>query len=95
MHQVSDTELDAIVSGGNSIHMTFFGLCGGVVVTCVVVLTTVTMTDPVTHAGYVAALIVCGVLGLFFGIRGVSDYRTNKRKLKEIKSGDEPHLRMR
>jgi hypothetical protein len=87
MLPVSTTELDAIASLGSSVHLTFFGLCAGAALTCAVVLTTVTITNPITYGGYVGALIFSGVLGIYFGIRGVVDHRASKRKLRDIKSG--------
>jgi hypothetical protein len=87
VHHVSGTELDTIASLGNSLHLTFFGWCGGAAVAFAIVLTTVAITDPTTHAGYVAALIVSSVLAIYFGIRGVIDYMAAKKKLREIKSG--------
>ena len=87
MHPVSSTELDIVASLGNSVHLTFFGLCAGAAIAFGVVLTTANVTNPITHAEYVAALIVSGVLSLYFGIRGAIDYKAAKRKLKDIKYG--------
>lgn len=87
MHWIAGTELDTVAGLSNSIHLTFFGLCAGAAIAFAVVLTTGNITDPMTHAGYVSALITSGVLAFYFGIRGVRDYRLAKRKLKEIKNG--------
>jgi len=87
MHTVSSTELDTVASLSNSVHLTFFGLCLGAVVTFGIVLSTSKITDPTTHAGYVALLAVSVVGTLYFGIRASIDYREAKRKLREIKSG--------
>ena len=87
MHTVSSTELDTVASLSNSVHLTFFGLSLGAVVTFGIVLTTSTITDAVTHAGYVALLAVSAVGTLYFGIRALIDHKEAKRKLKEIKAG--------
>ena|ERR1700693_1742254 len=87
MHSVSSHELDTVASLSNTVHLCLFGLCAGAAVTCGAVLTTANITDPKTYAGYVAALIMCGVLSLYFGIRGCIDYHAAKKKLKELKGG--------
>ena len=87
MIPISSHELDNVASLGNSIHLTFFGLCAGAAIAFAIVLTTGNVTDPMTHAGYIAVLIASGVLSLYFGIRGVIDYRAAKRKLSDIKCG--------
>lgn len=87
MHPVTGADLDAIASLGNSIHLTFFGWCGGATVAFVIVLTTVTIADPKIYAGFVGALVASSIGAIYFGIRGVSDYLTAKKTLNEIKSG--------
>lgn len=87
MHTMSGMELDAIASLSNSLHLTFFGLCCGAAIAFTVVLTTISISDPKTYAGYVAALNVSGVLAIYFGIRGIIDYRAARKKLREVKCG--------
>lgn len=87
MHAVTGTELDTVASLSNSVHLTLFGLCAGGSIAIAIVLTTVNVADPSTHAAYVGALIVSVVMSLYFGIRGGIDHRAAKKKLKELKSG--------
>jgi hypothetical protein len=87
MHHVSGDELDTIASLSNSLNLAFFCLCFGAVITFIVVLTTANVTDPRIFAAYVAALIVCSLLALYFGIRGIFDYVAAKKKLNGIKNG--------
>jgi hypothetical protein len=87
VHYVSGSDLDTIASLGNSIHLTFFGLCSGAAITFWVVLKTANVTDPRTHADFIMLCAGAVVGAVYFGIRGIADYRRAKRTLKEIKSG--------
>jgi asparagine N-glycosylation enzyme membrane subunit Stt3 len=87
MHTLTGAELDMVASLGNSVHLTFFGLCTGAAIAFGVVLSTSTITDPLNHAEFVALLAVSSALSLYFGIRALVDYKAARRKLKEIKAG--------
>jgi hypothetical protein len=59
----------------------------GSAVTCWVVLKTVTLNDPNTHAEFSVGFAAFLLFSVYFGIRAVLDYRASKRKLREIKGG--------
>lgn len=84
---VSDADLDTVASSGNSVHLTFFGLCVGAATTFWVVLKTTTITDLQAHAEFVMLCAGAVVGSIYFGIRGIFDYAKAKRTLREIKSG--------
>jgi len=86
MFTVTELELDAVASLSASIHLTFFGISFGALVAFAIVLATVSPNDPVIHAMFVALLWVSALMTLYFGIRGINDYITARRKLNEIKS---------
>ena len=87
MHYVTNADLDTVASSGNSVHLTFFGVCAGAAITFWVVLKTANVTDPQTHADFVMLCVGSVVGAVYFGIRGIADYRRAKRTLKELKSG--------
>ena len=85
MYQVNGVELDSLASSGSSIHLTFFGLCTGGAVTTGVVLTTVTIANPLVYAGYIGGFVSAVIFAIYFGVRGIADHRAAKRRLKELK----------
>jgi hypothetical protein len=87
MHSVSGTELDTLSSLGNSIHLTFFGVCVGAGIAFVSILLSVPDLGPRPHATFTFLAAGAGLFAFYFGARAVADYRASKRKLKELKSG--------
>lgn len=89
MIHVSSSDLDAIASSGNSIHLTFFGLCAGAAISFWGILAAGSITDAKTHAECVMLCFASVVLAVYFGIRGGIDHSAAKRKLKELKGENE------
>lgn len=87
MHSVSGTELDTISSLGNSIHLTFFGVCVGAGIAFLSILLSVPDLGPRPHATFTFLAAGAGLFAVYFGARAIADYRAAKRKLKELKSG--------
>jgi phage shock protein PspC (stress-responsive transcriptional regulator) len=84
MHTVSEIELDAIASGGKTINLGFFGVCFGTAVSFGIVLTTATLPI-VSKATFIGLFFAALVMGAYFGLLSVHDYRESKRKLHELK----------
>ena len=87
MHMVSETELDTVATMGASVHLGFFGMGFGALIAFGIALLTIEIPDPRTYAAFVAMFAVSVVASLYFGTRGVLDYRAARRKLREIKWG--------
>jgi hypothetical protein len=87
MHTVSGTELDTVASLSNSVNLSFFTLCVGLVVAFGLVLSQGGITDVMKHAEYVALFAASLAGAAYFGIRAAIDHRAAKAKLKEIKCG--------
>lgn len=89
MYTVTENELNALKDSGTSatVDVALFTLSAGALVTLIVTLTTVQISDPHTFAGYVAATIVCAITGLWFGARSYLAIRGARAKLNEIKGG--------
>jgi hypothetical protein len=87
MHTVTENELDTVASLSNSVDLAFTGICGGGFLTLAVTLATVTLTSPITSAGFVSATIISGLGTLFFGIKARISYKEAQEKLKDIKKG--------
>jgi hypothetical protein len=85
MRPITDAEIDALASLGNSIHLTFFGISFGALLSFVIVLTTNDVKDPRWFAAYVAMLGVSILGAAYFGVRSVVDYLSQQNKVKEIK----------
>ena len=86
MHSVSETELDAIASGGGSINLTFFGICIGAAISFGIVLRT-TNLEAFNKALFWMLFGAALLMGTYFGVFGIRDYRASKQKLKDIKGG--------
>jgi membrane protein implicated in regulation of membrane protease activity len=82
---VFETELDAVSTLGASVHLTFFGIAVGAAIAFGLTLATVTLSGPRTFAAHVALFAVSSAGSMYFGIRGVGDYRRASKKLKDIK----------
>lgn len=87
MLHVSEADLDTVSSLGNSIHWTFFGVCGGAAISFWIVLTTAKVTDPTAHAEYKIGCLSAVLFSVYFGIRGARDYLKARKRLREIKNG--------
>lgn len=89
MHTISEDKLEALISGNSSIHLTFFGICLGAAISFGIVLYNGGLDS--THGlVYESFLLLTGVMGTFFGIRGGKDYLRSKANLKEIKGRSMP-----
>ena len=88
MHQVAETELGSLVSMGNSLNRTFFGITVGALIGFGTAVLTVDIADPVRHATFVGLAWASGIFALYFGIRAILDHRALRAKLREIKSGN-------
>jgi hypothetical protein len=87
MHMVTDHELTDIASGAQSIHIGFFGVSFGALVAAAITLITVPLASS-AHAAFVASTIVLFVLSAYFGVRGISDYRSSKDRVNRIRQAD-------
>jgi len=89
MHSISESELDAIAALSNSVHLTFFGICVGALISFFIVLSSGGIADPNQHATYVMLTFAAAILAAYFGIRGGGDYIQSKRKLRELKKSSD------
>ena len=87
MHYVAEPELDELVSRGSSIHLTFFGVCFGSLISFAIVLSTSNISNPKTFAAYVALTAVALTGSALFGIKGYRDYSAARAKLSQLKRG--------
>jgi hypothetical protein len=87
MIHVSSSDLETLSSSGNSIHLTLFGVCFGAATSFGGVLATTVVANPLVFGAYVGLCCGSSILSVYFGLRGISDYRAAKRKLGELKSG--------
>ncbi|MBI4292518.1 MAG: hypothetical protein HY661_13660 [Betaproteobacteria bacterium] len=87
MYSVTDPELNSLRESGlsASVDLSLFALCGGILVTLIVTLSTVDITQAKTFAAYVAAAIVSGIFTVWFGARACIAWKNAKAKLAEIK----------
>jgi len=87
MHQISGTEIDAIAGIGNSIHLTFFGISLGSLVSLGGVLLATPPSDPRKYATLAALTALSFVLSIVFGINAWLGYRKAATRICEIKAG--------
>jgi bacteriorhodopsin len=87
MYTLSGEQLDSVSSMGinNSVNTTFFGVAVGAFVAFVIVVMTVTISDPRIYAAFVALTAVSGFLSAFLGIKIGLDCKKAKEKLRTIK----------
>ena len=82
--QVLESELDAITSIGISIHLTFFGISFGSLVSFSVVLGTV---NPLPN-WFAGMVWVSALASSYFGILCIRDFRLARRKISDLKRGE-------
>jgi hypothetical protein len=85
MLTVTKEELESVSGLSGSLYLTFFGICFGGLVSFVIVLTTTTISNPLTLATYVALTGVSVLGSCLFGIKSVQEYRECRRKLRRLK----------
>lgn len=88
MHTVTETELDTVASLSNSVHLCFLGMSVGALSAFAIVLATIDIKDPISHAAFVGLTWISAVLTAYFAVRSLFDYREARAKLQEIKRGD-------
>lgn len=86
MHSVSTEELNTISSLGNSIHLTFFGVCIGAALAFWSVLLSVPNMEPRPHATYALLFAASCLFSVYFGARAAVDYRRARKKLADVKN---------
>ena len=84
MHTISEDKLDMLVSGNAPIHLTFFGLCLGVVISFGIVLYNGGL-DPLHMLVYEFGVLGSALMAVYFGIRSGVDYVRTQNKLRELK----------
>jgi hypothetical protein len=89
MHHVTQTELEAMASLGNSVNLAFLGISVGSLVAFVITLATVDIANPAKYASFVGLMWISAVASLYFAVRSLIDARSAKRRLREIVNSDE------
>ena len=84
MLTVTREELYSVSGLGGSLYLGFFGICLGGLIAFAVVLTTTTISSPITYGSYVALTGVSALGSLFFGIKSIQEYIGCKRRLKRL-----------
>jgi len=87
MYKLTEQELHSLCDTGNmkALDLSMFTLCAGALVTLLITINTVSITDPAMHAAFVAALMVATLGTIFFGVRGIIAWFESKRTLGRIK----------
>lgn len=81
MYAISDSKLNELTAGYNSLYLLFCGICLGAFVSIFIALRT--STSGTDKPMYLAAAIVTGVLGVFFGIIGLyNHFKVSQAKKK-------------
>ncbi len=86
MHNVSESELDALASGSPSIHLTFFGICFGAAVSFGTVVIATANLDSFNKSLFSTLFVSAVLMASFFAVQSIRDYLQSRRKLREIKS---------
>lgn len=82
MYGVSDSQLEELTAGYNSLHLVFFGICVGAAVTLLVAFKQLPVKSD-DGPYYLAAIIATGGLAVVCGWNGLMNYRkASKRKQK-------------
>jgi hypothetical protein len=89
MRTISDAELDALATGGASIHLGFLGMTFGSFVSFAVVIGTVDLKSPIQHMTFVGLTWISAILMLYFAAMAYRDFKAARTKVAEIKSS--PH----
>lgn len=88
MYRVTSEEIDQLCEIGylKAVDLAFFTLCVGILASLLITLRTVAITDPSTHADFVACAVVAGVLTAVFGVRLVLASRHAKQAVEKLKT---------
>ena len=84
MFNVTEQELDSLASGFSPIHLAFFGMTLGALISFLITILTVPLSDRMF--AMFSALLASSIIAVFyFGIRTAADIRANATRLKHIK----------
>jgi hypothetical protein len=85
MYAVSDSQLEELVAGYNSLHLVCFGICFGAAITLLVAFTQTALTASEKPYYFVGMIAAFG-LSAFFGINGIVNcVKAYRRKAKLYK----------
>jgi len=86
MLNVSASELHSLACGGNSVNLTFFGICFGAAISFGIVLFSGGVSD-IQKATYKMLLCAAIVLAGYLGIQSIRNHRQSKQTLKNLVAG--------
>lgn len=85
MHLVTDTELEDLASGYNSVNFGFFTLFAGVAVSFIITLVTVKDLPMDMRAIFIAISLAAGALTLYFGVMYVQERSRAKNMVRKLR----------
>lgn len=85
MFNLSEAELDGLVTSDPSLHFGFLGLAGGALIAFVITLLTVQLGDRL-FATFVALTTVSAIATLYFGLRSHKASKASQQRINRIKA---------
>ena len=85
--RVTRDELDDLKSSNSTLELAFFGISVGALITIWQTLKTVFISDPSTHATFVALEVLFLVSSVYFGVATIRGEYKWRRKIDELKKG--------
>jgi hypothetical protein len=89
--RVSPAELEDLKSSNSTLELAFFALSVGCLITIFATLGTVAISDPSTHAAFVAAALLFILAALYFGIAAIRGELRWRRKIDSLKNASDKH----
>jgi hypothetical protein len=85
--RVAVSELEDLKSSNSTLELAFFGISFGALITIVTTLNTVPISDPSTHATFVAVAFLFGILSAYFGVVTIRGEVRWRRRINDLKKG--------
>lgn len=86
---VSEPELDGLVTSDPSLHFGFLGLAVGALIAFAIALLTATLGDRM-FATFVALTAVSAIASGYFGMRSYKEYKVSQERINRIKARRRP-----
>jgi len=84
MYPMLEQELDTLLAGYRSVHLAFFGVALGALITVVVTYYSVTLA-PDVRGHFLDAIFIFAVFSCYFGVMAIRDWLRSRDLMKRLR----------